>query len=197
MGYIEDPENGNVAAVDKNGHLQADAVTSVAEEGKATEGKAFIVHGECHTANASSGGFISIKNTSSTEDIYMTQIYIDAHSLTNPVIVTQWKNPTVSSGTDVSSTAMVNKNFGSVNTVDVEIKQSDASSDMTLSGGERFYSFALSSLENKQRNMQGTNVITPGKTWALGWKMESGNAVDGEVVSFSINIYTRPIGTII
>lgn len=191
MSTIEDPRNDNALAIDDTGHAKIDAITTVDEGAAATKGNSFIIHGECHTALASSGGFISIKNISPTYNIAITRIYIDAGSLTNHIIITQLKEPVTSGGTDVSSTAIVNKNFGSVNTLDAVVLISDASADLILTGGEKFHTFSCSSLESKQRNMKGTNIITQNKNWALGWKTESGNAVDGEVISFSINCYLR------
>ena len=64
---------------------------SVPSEGtQAERGNGFILHGECHTAAASSGAFMSVTNNSSEYDLEVTRIYIDAHTLTpTDLVVTQ------------------------------------------------------------------------------------------------------------
>ena len=57
-------------------------------------------------------------------------------------------------------------------------------------GGTNYHAFSISSLESVTRNMRGTNIL--GKGDAIGWSwatVDGGNAVDAEIISFSVNMY--------
>lgn len=167
---------------------------SVPSEGKQAEsGKAFIVHAECHTAAAASGGFMAITNNSSDYDLEITRIYIDPHTITpTDLVCTQVYDPTVASGTDVSSTAIAQKNRGSALSMDATVTISDGSADMTYTGGTQYHAFPIKTMTSSQRNMQLTNIIPRNKTILFGWKtVAGGNATDGEIVSFSVNLVRR------
>jgi len=49
-------------------------------------------------------------------------------------------------------------------------------------------------MDSKTRDMKGTNIVTPNKTIAWGWKTRAGgNAADGEIVSMSVNCFKRDV----
>lgn len=187
--------HGKRAHVSDENRLYVESKSRPSEELEAMTGDAFILHGECHLAAASSGGLMSFKNTSNVDDVIITRIYIDAHSLTpTDLIVTQVKEPTVSSGTDISTTGVVQKNFGSGKGLTGTLIISDGSADITLSGGTNYHSFPVQTMQQYIRDMTGTNVITANKTIAWGWKTRGGgNATNAEIISLSVNVIKRPI----
>ncbi len=153
-------------------------------------GKAYILHARCHTANASSGAFMALTNLSQKYKIALTRLYFDAHSLSQDLIITQIKNPTLSGdGSDASITDIIDKGMTNEETFDATLKISDASADLTYAGGIEYHAFKIGSKESVLRDMKGTNVIHNGNTVLWGWETFSGNAVDGEVVSLSMNLY--------
>lgn len=169
---------------------------AVPSEGtQAQRGNGFIIHAECHTAAAAAGGLMMITNNESDYEIEVTRIYIDPHTLTPPdLIITQVFDPTPSNGTDVSSTAVVQKNRGSAIDFDLSVTVSDASSDLTYTGGTQYHAFPAKTMTSQQRNMNSTNILPRGKSILWGWKTRSGaNATDGEIVSLSVNVVRREI----
>jgi len=196
MGFIiEDGKGkGYAAEVDDKNKLVVSATTYEAEESAAFDGNSFILHGQCHLAAAASGAFMYFKNTSTNYNYYISRVYIDAQNLTTNVYVTQQKEPTPTNGTDVSSTGIVQKNFGSGATLTGTLKISDGSSDMTLASGTTYHSFTVQSQQSYLRDMKGTNVITPNTAIGWGWTtVGGGNATNAEIVSFSVNIYRKKI----
>lgn len=185
---------GFLAKVDVNNRLRVDSKSSVAEEVAAQNERAFILHGECHLAAAASGGLLAFTSTSVDKLVAISRIYIDAHVLSDNIIVTQVKNPTISSGTDISETGIVNKNYTSRQELLGTLKISDSSADLTYTGGEQYHAFPAPSMTSQQRDMKGTNILGQNDTIVFGWKTADGsNAVDGEVIALSINIYEIPI----
>ena len=193
MIVIKSGDSGNVAKVDKDNRLHVDSKSNFVEEYAAENGNSYIVHGECHLAAASSGGLLYFLNTDARYDFVITRIYFDAHSLSKPINVLQIKNPTtITGGTDITLTGLVNKNFGSSKQVGATLKISDASSDITYSGGQQYHSFVLQSMGSTMRDMRGTNVLCKNNSILFGWKTLDGtNAVDGEIISISLNFYVR------
>ncbi len=193
MGFIiEDGTGAGFSAkVDSNSRLYTDAVARVVEEDSATKGEAFIFHGECSLSAAPSGGLMAITNDSTTHNIVITRIYIDAHTLDVPVILAQVKRPTTfTGGTDISATGIINKLFDSGKTSSATLIISDSASDMVYTGGEKYHAPFIESRSSHQRDMAGTNIVTPGTTLLFGWKTEDGaNAVDGNIVSLSVNMH--------
>ncbi len=134
------------------------------------------------------------KNTSTTHDVIITRIYIDPQTLTDAdLLVNQVLDPTINAaGTDISSTGIVQKNTGSGESLTGTLTISDASADMTFSGGTNYHEIGVNSRTPQQRDMKGTNVITPQKSIGWAWKLEDGSsAVDDQIVAFSINCYVR------
>jgi len=187
--------HGKVAGVSDELRLLSESKSRPSEEVEAQRGAAYILHGECHTAAAAAGGLMSFKNTSNLDDVVITRIYIDSHTITpTDLILTQVKNPTVSGGTDITSTGVVQKNYGKNDGLTGTLTISDAASDITLSGGSNYHSMPIKTMSQYARDMKGTNVVTPGKTIAWGWKTRAGgNATDGEIVSLSVNCFRRAI----
>lgn len=188
---LKSGRSGYTATVNSNERLLTSSEGHDVEGVRAHTGDAFVMYGMCHLAAATSGGFLYFTNTDSTHHIHITRILIDAHSLSDNIIIHQVKNPdTVTGGTDVSTTNLVNKNFGSGTTTDGTLVMSDGSSDMTYTGGTRYHSLPIGSLQSKPRDMRGTNIVTNAKTILWGWEtVDGGNAVDGEIISFSVNYY--------
>lgn len=167
---------------------------SIPSEGfQAQQGKAFIIHAECHTSASASGAFLQIKNNDTAYDLEVTRIYIDPHTITpTDLICTQVFDVTESNGTDVSSTAIVQKDRNTAEGFDLTIKISDSSSDLTYTGGTQYHAFPVKDMSPLQRNMNSTNRLPSGKSITWGWKTRDGsNAIDGEIVSFSVNVIKR------
>jgi hypothetical protein len=95
----------------------------------------------------------------------------------------------ISAGTDVTSTAIVNKNRGNTNLFDLTVKISDGSSDITYTGGTKYHSFPIKTMTSNFRDMAGTNIIPAGKSvlWAFK-RVGGGSATDGEIISLSVNV---------
>jgi len=193
---IDGQGKGYLAGVSSENRLLSDSKSRPSEEVEAQNSRAFILHGECHTAAAASGGLLYFTNTSSVNDVVVTRIYIDPCTITpTDLIITQVRTPaTTANGTDISSTGIVQKNYGTANSTIGTLVISDSSSDMTYTGGSQYHAFPAKTMTSLTRDMKGTNVITPNTTILLGWKTASGsNATDGEIVSLSINCFTRAI----
>lgn len=169
---------------------------SIPSEGyQARLGNAFIIHAECHTAAAATGALLAITNNDQNYELEVTRIYIDPHTITpTDLILTQVFEPTLASGTDVSSTAIVQKNRGVADTFDLTVKISDSSADLTYTGGTQYHAFPAKTMTSTQRNMQLTNIIRKNQTILWGWKTRGGgNATDGEIVSLSIDVVRRAV----
>ena len=186
--------SGLLAKVEAGNRLKVASKTSFAEEIASQNDRAFIFHGRCHLSANSSGGFMAIKNTSPDVKIAVSRIYIDSHLLTDNLIVEQIKNPTITGGTDISSTGIINKNFASSRAMTAILTVSDGSSDLTFTGGSPYHAFPVESLKQYPRDMKGTNLLGQNDTLLFGWEtVDGGNAVNGEIVSFSVNVYEIPV----
>lgn len=186
--------SGLMAKVEEGNRLKVASKTSFAEEIAAQNDRAFIFHARCHLKAGTNGGFFAIKNTSPDQKIAISRIYIDAHSLTDDIIVEQIQNPTTSGGTDISSTGIVNKNYTSARQMSAQLIISDGSADMTFTGGSPYHAFPVQSLKQYSRDMKGTNLLGQNDIFLFGWEtVDGGNAVDGEVISFSVNCYEVPV----
>lgn len=190
---IRDPSSSKGASVNSIGQLSVLSEDVPSEGFQSRLGNTFIVHAECQTALAASGGLLQLTNNDASADIEITRIYIDGHTITpTDLIVTQVFDATGAAGTDVSLTAIVQKNRGSAEVLNASVVVSDASSDLTYTGGTQYHAFHVGNNESLQRNMNSTNIIPAGKSILWGWKTVSGsNAVDGEVISLSINLIKR------
>jgi hypothetical protein len=186
--------SGLLAKVEPGNRLKVASKTSFAEEIAAQNDRAFIFHARCHLKAGTNGGFMAIKNLSIDQKIAISRIYIDAHSLTDNIIVEQIRNPTISGGSDISSTGIINKNYTSDRQMSAQLIVSDGNSDMTFTGGSPYHAFPVQSLQQYARDMKGTNLIGQNDIFLFGWEtVDGGNAVDGEVVSFSVNCYEVPV----
>lgn len=191
---IDGRGRGNIAHVDNSNRLLVLSTSLFAEEHHARMGHSFIAHGECHTAAAATGGLLAITNNSSVFDVIITRIYIDPFTITpTDLIVTQVKNPTISSGTDITTTGIINKNYSSNIPFDGTLTVSDASADLTLSGGTQYHAFPIGTMVSPTaRDMKGTNIVTQDQTIAWGFKtVGGGDATDGEIISISVNFYIQ------
>jgi hypothetical protein len=185
--------SGNFASVTSLKQLSVQSESVPSEGYQAQLNRSFIVHAECHTAAAASGGLMIITNNDQDYDLEISRIYIDACVLTPAdLIVTQEFDATGASGTDVSSTAVIQKNKNSNATFNLTVKVSDSSADLTLSGGTQYHRFAMPTKTSQQRDMKGTNIIPSNSSIAWGWKTAGGgSATDGEIVSLSVNVIKR------
>jgi len=191
---IKSGDSGNTAKVDSNSRLFVDSKSSFAEEVAAYRGNAYIWHAQCHLAAATSGGLMAFTSSDQNFAYAITRIYIDAHSLSDDIIVHQVKKPTLVSGTDISTTGIVNKDFSSGSTQQGTLKISDGSADLTYTGGTDYHAFVVQSKQSVHRSMNGTNIISNGDTILWGWEtLDGANAVDGEIISLSINGYRIPV----
>ncbi len=198
MGLTIEGADGRTVLVDCNNRLKVQSKSRPSEEVEAASGEAFILHGVCRTAAAAAGGLWHFKNTSTTHEFVVTRIYIYPQTLTDAdLLVTQVKDPTIdAAGTDVSDACMVQKNFGSGRVLTGALTISDASADMTFTGGTDYHEFSLISRTMNSRNMQGTNVITPQKSLGFAFKLEDGSAAVGDqIITISLNGYARAVGT--
>ncbi len=186
--------SGLLAKVESGNRLKVASKMFFAEEIAAQNDRAFIFHGRCHLKAGTNGGFLAIKNIDTDNKIAITRIYIDSHSLTDDLIIEQIKNPVISGGNDISSTGIVNKNYTSSRGMQAQLIISDSSSDMTFTGGSPYHAFPVQSLKQYQRDMKGTNLLGQNDIFLFGWEtVDGGNAVDGEIVSFSVNVYQIPV----
>jgi len=183
----------NAAKVNESNQLEVVSESLVSENAAAQRGESFIIHFECHLAAANSGALMSITNNDQNYDLEVTRIYIDPHTLTpSDLIITQVFDPTLVNGTDISSSAVVQKNRSDNSQFNLTVKASDSSSDLTYTGGTQYHSFPADSRKSSQRNMNGTNILSKNKTIMWGYKTEGGGvATDGEVISLSVNIVKR------
>jgi len=194
METIKSGDSGYVAKVDSNKRLFVDSKSSFAEEVAAYRGNAYIWHAQCHLAAATSGGLMAFTSTDPNFAYAITRLYFDAHSLSDDIIIHQVKDPTLSGGTDISSTGKINKNFSSGKTQLGTLVISDGSADLTYTGGTDYHAFVLQNKQCIQRSMNGTNVISNNDVICWGWEtLDGANAVDGEIISLSINGYRIPV----
>jgi len=197
---IKSGDSGYIAKVDSNNRLFVDSKSTFAEEVAAYRENSYIWHGKCHLAAGTSGGLMSFTLNDPNFAYAITRMYFDAYTLTNDILIHQVKNPTPSGGTDVSLTNMINKNFTSGQTQFGTLKISDATSDITYTGGEDYHSFVIGSKEKIHRSMNGTNVLSNNNTIVFGWETlgggTSGDGVDAthtDIISLSINGYRIPV----
>jgi len=191
---IKSGDSGYIAKVDSNNRLFVDSKSFYSEEIAAQLGNAYIWHGVCHLAATTTGGFMAFTSSDSDYAYAITRIYIDAQTLSDDIIIYQVKDPTISGGTDISTTGIVNKNFESGKTQQGTLIISDGSADMTYTGGTNYHAFVIQSKVSTQRNMLGTNIISNGDTICWGWAtLDGGSAVNGEKIAFSVNGYRIPV----
>ena len=190
---IKDGNSGNVAKVNKLGELLTLSESVPSEGFQAQDGNAFILHGECHLSASNNGGLMYFKNLESQFNVTITRIYIDAHKLTpDDIIITQVFDATPLNGTDISEVAIVQKNRSANENLNGQVLISDSASDLTYTGGTQYHAFPVKNMTSQQRNMNETNVLGFNNSILWGWKTVSGNnAVDGEVISFSVNVVKR------
>jgi len=180
------------AKVDTNNRLHVSSESFAGEEIAAHNEDSFIVHGVCHLAASTDGALLSIKNTSADYHYHITRIYIDPHVITPAVLhLTQVANPTVTNGS-TTTIQVLNKNLGSGASLVSESKISNGAADLSFSGGTVFHDYLVQSKTSTQRNMLGTNVVTPGKTWGIAYNSTVA-ATDGETIGLSVNIYRRKV----
>lgn len=191
MNTIKDGTgSGSLAKVDDKHRVHTYSVTEPTEQAEAENGLSFIIHKECHTAASTGGGLLYIKNNDSEYDMVITRIDIDSHTITpEDLICVQVFDATISNGTDISTTAIVNKNRSSSKIFDLTVKCSDGSSDITYTGGTQYHAYPIKTMTQYFRDMAGTNIISAGKSILFGFKRAGGgSATDGQIVSFSVNI---------
>lgn len=170
-----------------------------AEEMAAENGNAYLFHGVCRTATAATGVLMYIKNTFTDKDLVVGRIFIDPRTLTDAdMLINILINPTtVTAGTDTTTTGVVQKNSGKVNALAVAgttLKVSDASSDMTFTGGVESHSIPIVSRTTLPRDLGDTNVIGPGQEWVIAFALEDGSAtVTDQIISISVNAYIRDV----
>lgn len=186
--------SGRQARVNPRNQIEVSSEALSAEGAAARRAESFVIHAECHTAAAASGGFLHIENNDSNNDVEITRIYIDAHTITpTDLIVTQIFDAVITNGSDVSATSIIQKNRRSSETFNLTVTISDVSSDMSVTNGDQYHAFPVTSMSSQQRNMNNTNIIPAGKSVLFGYKTRGGgNATDGEIVSFSVNVVKRP-----
>ncbi len=195
---IEDAATGLTAKVDLSNRLKVQSKSRPSEEVEAARGRSFILHGVCRTAAAAAGGLMHFKNTSTTDEFVVTRIFIYPQTLTDAdLLITQVKDPTINAaGTDISSSGVIQKNFASGRTMDGTLTISDASADMTFSGGSDYHEIPIVSRTMNNRDMKGTNVVTPQKSIGWAFKLEDGSsAVGDQIIVISVNGFTRELGT--
>jgi len=200
MSKISDNSGGPGygAKVDSKNNLWTRAVSIPAEEDHAVDGDSYIAHGECHTAAATGGGLMSLKNNYPNKEVVITRIYIDSHTITptDLVMVQVFEPATTTSGTDITSTGIVQKHLGKQNAAkdNLTLTISDGSANLTYTGGTKYHAPPLPTMTSQTREMKGTNVITPNKTILWGFKRAGGgSATDAEIVSLSVNFILRDL----
>ena len=181
---------GSKAKVDSDNRLLVYSKSEPVEAVSAKTGDSFIIHAECHTAASAGGGLLYVLNNSVDYNMEITRIFIDGHTITpTDLICMQIFDATITAGTTVTSTAIINKNRASSNIFDLTVKQSDGSSDITYTGGTKYHSYPIKTMTSNFRDMAGTNIIPAGKSILFAFKRVSGgNATDGEIISISMNI---------
>lgn len=196
MGFqIEDGlGHGRLAAVTPGNALSVESTSG--EERAIFDGHAFVLSGECHLAAATDGGLFVFTNDSTEFDVFITRIFFDAHVLTTNIFVKEVFDATVSNGTDISSTGIINKHRGSGFIVDGTLIISDGASDMTFTGGTQFASFPLLSLTGSLRDMKGTIRLTKSTSLLFGWEAISGSATNGEIISVSANGFVERVSNL-
>jgi len=192
-GIIKDG-TGNAYNAKVNSSNQVSVLSeSVPSEGvQSRMGNSFIVYAQCHLSASSSGGLLNILNNDPDNNIEVSRIYIDPHTITPPnLIIHQVFDATISNGT-VDTSAIVQKNRGTSTVFNLTVTKSDALSDMTYTSGTTCHSFPVKSMTSTQRNMSQTNIVPSAKSITWGWSTVDGsNAVDGEIISLSINIIKK------
>ena len=140
MQILDGSGRGFRARVSDSLRLLVESMSRPSVEVAAEDGDAFILHAECHTAAATSGGFLFLTNDDNNADLVIERIFFDAHTLTpTDLIILQVKEPVPTGGTDISDSGIIQKNYGSGGSLDATLKQSDASSNVTYTGGEQYW----------------------------------------------------------
>jgi len=178
--------------VDEQGRAFGIVDSLDSEEWAARRGDSFILHGECHLAAATAGALMYYENDSDDYLVAIGRVYVDAHSLSDDIIIRQAYDPTRANGTAITATGIVQKHRRKPTTgLPGTLHISDGSSDMTFSAnGTRYHGFTISSLESIERDMHGTNIL--GKGDGIGWDwatVDGANGVDAEIISLSVNCY--------
>ena len=180
-----------VASDGQDNRLLVGSESTPLEGARAVLGKSGIAHAKCVFGASTSGGLLALTNNSQTEDMDITRIYFDAHALAAPVQIVQVKAPTtVTGGTDLSTTGIIQKNYGSLVTPSVGLVAAQSGAALSYTGGEEYHNFALSSLQSQQRNMNLTNIIAPGTTilWGFETTNVGGHAMGAaETIGISVN----------
>jgi len=179
--------------VDQNNQAWVRSRSVNSEEDSATNGDAYIIHAVCRTAAATGGALLYIKNNETDDDLHVHRIYFDTFALTDTDLRCLQIFDAVPTGGTTLAGMPLQKNRGSAKAFDVTVKVSDASADMTYTGGAQYQSFALNSRTSLLRDMNGTNIIPAGKSILWAFVREGGGvATDNQQVSFSINITLVP-----
>lgn len=189
---IHDGATGVSAEVNSNRQLVTEAHVLSAEANAAKDGDAFTLYGVCHIAAAAAGGLLYFKNTSTTYEVVITRAHFDARTLTDDIIVGLEFEPVRTSGTDISTTGMDNKNSGSAKALEGELYISDGSADMTFASGNEQQSFLVTTLLSFVRDMGDSVIVAPGKIIGWSWAtLDAGAGVDAEIISVSVDCYRR------
>ena len=195
MGMIYDGTGTNLRAAVKSdevvNRLQVSSESIPYEGARAVSGRSGIIHGVCYFGASSSGGLLSIENTSTTRNIVLTRLYFDAHVLAAPVQIVQVKAPaTITGGEDTTTTSRVQKNYGSQVSHAMVVTQATSGNTMSYTGGEEYHNFSMSSLQSQNRNMNSTNIIPPGTKVIWGFytsRVGAHNMGGTESISLSLN----------
>ena len=182
---IKSGDSGKIATVDRDNRLLTSSKSFFAEEIGSQNGRSFIWHSECHLSAATSGGLLAFTSSDQSDLVAVTRIYVDAHLLTDDIIIYQVRNPIISGGTDISATGIINKNYGAGRSLVGTLKTSDGSADLTYINGSNYHSFVISSKEKIARDMRGTNILSNGDTILWGWAtLDGGNAEEKGIAIF-------------
>ena len=177
-----------------SGLARVEAVTVSSEEDAAHKGMAYALHGVCHLAAATSGVLMYFKNTSALNTLHITRVHIDPQGAMTPtdLLVNFTLNPTTqTSGTDITSTGVVQKTTNKVNALKdagITLKISDGSADATFTGGDQFEEFPITDVTSVLRNLDGAVDVGPGGEFIVGWA-SAGTATDAELVGVTVQVY--------
>jgi hypothetical protein len=197
--WIESADGKSKLILTSDGKMRSLSVIVDAEAAAAHTGQAWIIHGRCNLAAAASGGLALLHFHTAGYHFHITRIFFDAHTLSKDIIVSQLKSPTRSGGgSEIGSTAFVNKNWASTNTFNGHFYVSTSGSQIAYSSeGTPYHAFPLKSLSSTMRDMRGTNQLS--QLSYIGWKWETAdgtNAATTDVVSISINGYLESEATV-
>lgn len=189
---IKSGSSGNILIINNEGQLLGRVRSASSEEHRSDGGQSFILSAECHLSASINGGLMAFKNTDPSDHVHITRLYFDSLTANDDIIIYQVKNPTISNGTNVSTTNIINKNFENNRTLSGVLTVSDASSDLTYTGGSKYHSFVLEAKKSRMRDMMGTNVLGNNNMVLFGWAtLDGANAVDGDKISISLNCFVE------